>query len=145
MAGSAIPTTVASSAAIRDPSTAAVSTHRPTGLGCRGPGIPVSGGVAGLATRYPEMACRVTDVNHSLSIGETAAGLSGRPGVEHSGNHCGEHSGNIAPTRYPTCPVQGMMLYGDRPHALRNTLAPRSEAGAGAGTKRTGLGNLRRI
>jgi hypothetical protein len=37
------------------------------------------------------------------------------------------------------------MLYGDRPHALRNTLGPRSEAGAGAGTKRTGLGNLRRI
>ena len=91
------------------------------------------------------MACRVTDVNHSLSIGETPVGLGGRPGVGHPGNQRGEHSGNIAPTRYPTCPVQGMMLYGDRPHALRNTLGPRREAGAGAGTKRTGLANLRRI
>ena len=91
------------------------------------------------------MACRVTDVNHSPSIGETPVGMGGRPSVEPSGNHGGEHSGNIAPTRYPTCPVQGMMLYGDRPHVLRNTLGPRSEAGAGAGTKRTGLGNLRRI
>src|ERR1700733_12741737 len=47
MAGSAIPTTVASRAAIPEPSTVAVTTQRPAGVDSRRPGDPREPGVPG--------------------------------------------------------------------------------------------------
>src|SRR5579875_1938772 len=64
MAGSAIPTTVASSPAIPDPSTMAASTQRPRGLAYWRAGDAEVGGAAGLATSGQETACDFTDVTH---------------------------------------------------------------------------------
>src|ERR1700761_8110962 len=115
MAGSAIPTTVESSAAIPDPSTVAASTQRPTGLAYWRAGDPTVGGAAGLATSSQDTACGFTDVTHRQQY----AGEDRLPWAADGRCHglCafGKHWADLPSSATGT----GNDALGDRPYALR--------------------------
>ena len=72
MAGSAMPTTVASRAAMPEPSTVAVTTHRPGALDSRRAGLPAYGAAVWLMCSSPGIprmvaaVARTTDRSESL-------------------------------------------------------------------------------